>query len=77
MDAARNALASSPGTDRRELSKLDLAVRAVRLSQALELVAAEQVVLARELDDVTWEDVGRAFGISTQSAHSRFRVRDE
>ncbi len=54
---------------------LDAAVLAITLSQALEVVAAEQVALAREHDGVTWEQVGEAFGISMQSAHSRFRPR--
>jgi hypothetical protein len=54
---------------------LDLAVLAIELSQALEWIASEHVALARELDEVTWEDVGEAFGISMQSAHHRFRGR--
>jgi hypothetical protein len=48
-------------------------VVALRLSEALEWVAAEQVALARRTDGVTWEDVGHAFGTSMQSAHARFR----
>jgi hypothetical protein len=51
---------------------LDLAVLAVKVAQALELVAAEQVARARQLDGVTWAQVGHAFGVSTQSAYSRF-----
>ena len=54
---------------------LDLAVLAIRVSQALELVAAEQVERAREVDGVTWEEVGEAFGTSMQSAHARVRRR--
>ena len=54
---------------------LDLAVLAIELSQAMEWIAGEHVALARELDGVTWEDVGEAFGISMQSAHHRFRDR--
>ena len=54
---------------------LDLAVLAIELSQALEWIAGEHVALARELDGVTWEDAGDAFGISMQSAHHRFRDR--
>jgi hypothetical protein len=52
---------------------LDIAVLALELSQALESLAGEHVTLARELDKVTWEDVGSAFEISMQSAHHRFR----
>jgi hypothetical protein len=52
---------------------LDVAVLALELSQAMEWLAGEHVSLSRELDEVTWEDVGGAFGISMQSAHHRFR----
>jgi len=51
---------------------LDLAVLAIKAAQALELVAAEHVQRARDLDGVSWAQVGEAFGVSTQSAHSRF-----
>lgn len=51
---------------------LDLAVLAVKAAQALELVAAEHVARARELDGLSWAQVGDAFGVSTQSAYSRF-----
>lgn len=54
---------------------LDLAVLAIEMSEALELVAAEHVNRARELDGVTWADVGEAFDTTMQSAHSRFRPR--
>ncbi|MEO8698016.1 MAG: hypothetical protein ABI658_31235 [Acidimicrobiales bacterium] len=54
---------------------LDLAVLAVRVSQALELVAAEEIERARQLEGTTWEEVGEAFGVSMQSAYSRFRQR--
>ena len=91
MAAARNSLSDIarelgtprgryPSTDgqRRTSTQpkpLDLAVLAVRVSQALELVAAEQIERARELDDITWEQVGDAFGVSMQSAYTRFRRR--
>ena len=51
---------------------LDVAVLALELSHVMERLAGEHVALARELDNVTWEDVGVAFGISMQSAHHRF-----
>jgi hypothetical protein len=54
---------------------LALAVLAVQLGQALELIAMEQVERARDLDGATWEQVGEAFAVSMQSAHSRFRRR--
>src|SRR5829696_2567818 len=54
---------------------LELAVLALRARDALELIAAEHVNRARELDGVTWDQVGERFGTSMQSAHSRFRPR--
>ena len=69
-----------PASTRREPERtveaarhLDVAVLALKLSQVMERLAGEHVALARELDKVTWEDVGAAFGISMQSAHHRFR----
>ena len=69
-----------PASTRREPKRttaqprhLDVAVLALTLSQAMEWLAGEHVGQARVLDDMTWEDVGAAFGISMQSAHHRFR----
>jgi hypothetical protein len=53
---------------------LDVAVLAIELAQAFELIAGEHVAKARELDRVTWEDVGEAFGTTMQAAHARFRA---
>ena len=52
---------------------LELAALALDARDALELIAAEHVERARELDGLTWEQVGQRFDISMQSAHSRFR----
>ena len=52
---------------------LELAALAIEARDALELIAAEHVERARELDGLTWEQVGERFGTSMQSAHSRFR----
>jgi hypothetical protein len=52
---------------------LDLAVLALELGQAIAWIAGEHVAQARDLDGVTWEDVGEAFGMTSQSAHHRFR----
>jgi hypothetical protein len=49
-----------------------LAVLALEAQEALEVLAAREVALARDQDEMTWEQVGDAFGISTQSAHHRF-----
>ena len=51
---------------------LALAVLALQAQEALEVLAAREVALARDQDELTWEQVGEAFGISTQSAHHRF-----
>ena len=52
---------------------LELAALATEARDALELIATEHVERARELDGLTWEQVGERFGTSMQSAHSRFR----
>ncbi|MGD9693902.1 MAG: hypothetical protein AB7O92_08330 [Acidimicrobiia bacterium] len=62
-----------PGRLKTQPEPLELAVLALRARDALELLAAENVNRARELNGVTWEQVGERFDISMQSAHSRFR----
>lgn len=57
---------------RYEPRALDLAVLAVAAEAALEVLAVEQVAKARLHDEVTWEQIGDAFGTSAQSAHVRF-----
>jgi hypothetical protein len=54
---------------------LELAVLALTARDALDLIAAAHVERARQLDGVTWEQVGERFGTSMQSAHARFRHR--
>lgn len=51
---------------------LALAKLAIEAQEALEVLAAREVALAREHDGLTWEQVGAAFDISAQSAHHRF-----
>jgi len=87
LDAARDALVQigrdmgiptgrypdpATGRLRRRARPLDLAVLAIQTQEALEVLAAGEVRLARERDGLTWEQVGDAFDISTQSAHHRF-----
>ena len=62
----------STGRLRSRPEPLALAVLALQAQEALEVLAAREVALARDQDELTWEQVGRAFGISTQSAHHRF-----
>ncbi len=66
------ASVEAPSRTRTEPRALDLAVLAVQAEAALEIIAAEQVAKAREHDELTWEQVGEAFGTSAQSAHVRF-----
>src|SRR4051812_31395800 len=83
LDAARDLrlpVVRYPAPTRREPDRtvlqarhLDLAVLALELSQAIAWVAGEHVAQAREVDGATGEDVGEAFGITSQSAHHRFR----
>ena len=53
---------------------LDRAVAALELSAAAERYARAEVIAARELDGASWADVGKAFGVSRQTAHERFRT---
>ena len=62
----------STGRVRSRPEPLPLAVLALQAQEALEVLAAREVGLARDQDELTWEQVGEAFGISTQSAHHRF-----
>lgn len=84
MDAAESALATAarrlssstararrPRTD----SRLADAVLAIRLAEALELLAGHEIAESRERYGLTWADVADAFGTSVQSAHTRFRRR--
>jgi hypothetical protein len=62
----------STGRSRTRPEPLALAVLALQAQEALEVLAAREVALAREQDEMTWEQVGDAFEVSTQSAHHRF-----
>ncbi len=66
------ASVDTPSRTRTEPRALDMAVLAVQAEAALEIIAGEQVAKAREHDELTWEQVGEAFGTSAQSAHVRF-----
>lgn len=60
------------GRLRRRVKPLSLAQLAIDTQEALEVLAAQEVAAARDLEGATWGQVGEAFGISTQSAHHRF-----
>ena len=55
-------------------ARLDRAVVALSVAAEAERVARAEVIAARELDGVSWADVGRALGVSRQTAHERFRT---
>lgn len=54
---------------------LDRIVIALRVAAAADRVARAEALAARELDGASWADVGRALGVSRQTAHERFRTR--
>ncbi len=68
----RYPVPDSPKRTRSEPRALDLAVLAVEVEAALELIAVEQVAKAREHHGLTWEQIGQAFETSAQSSHVRF-----
>jgi hypothetical protein len=68
LASTRRALrAAPPGPLRR-------AVLAVRLAEALEVIAAEEVDRARTEHHLRWADVGDTFGVRAQTAQARFRL---
>ena len=74
LTAAARRLASRRTPTRRARTDplLADAVLAVRLAEALELLAADEVARARDDYGLTWTDIGAAFDTSPQSAHTRF-----
>jgi hypothetical protein len=77
LRSAARRLSSSTSQTRRPQTdpRLVDAVLAVRLAEALELLASHEITEARERNGLTWADVGAAFGTSAQSAHTRYRGR--
>ena len=53
---------------------LDRAVVALAVAGEAERLARAEVIAARELDGASWTDVGKALGVSRQTAHERFRT---
>ncbi len=66
---------TNPARKTTQPQPLELAALALDARDALDLLAAEYVERARQIDGLTWEQVGERFDISMQSAHSRFRRR--
>jgi hypothetical protein len=61
--------AKPAGTPR---AHLDIAVTAMKIVEVADRIARAEIMAAREFDGLTWADVGKAFGVSTQTAHERF-----
>ena len=64
-DVGRNDVASK---------HLRLAAAALAIAEAADRLARTEIILARDEDDATWEDIGQALGITRQAAHERFRT---
>jgi hypothetical protein len=69
-DLIRDVVAGEAGLG----THLDRAIAALKLSAAAERYARAEVIAARELDGASWADVGKALGVSRQTAHERFRT---
>ena len=77
LEQAVRGLVDSIGKGRHETSHLDKAVLSLQVAEAAEWLARVEVIAARERDDASWADVGRALGINRQAAHERFRTGPE
>lgn len=53
---------------------LRVAAAALALADAADRLAREEILVARDVDNATWEQVGEALGISKQGAFERFRT---
>lgn len=70
-ESARSRLSMGP---RISSSHLERAIAALAVAEAADRLAREAIMVARDQDGVTWEEVGEALGISRQTAHERFRT---
>ena len=64
------------GDDRADIvsKHLRIAAAALAIAEAADRLARTEIMLARDQDDATWEDIGQALGITRQAAHERFRT---
>ena len=75
LDAAISSLVSASGGEDDEVSRhLQVAAAALALAGAADRLAREEILVARDVDGATWEQVGEALGISRQGAFERFRT---
>lgn len=72
--AVESLVVAGPGDDDAASRHLRVAAAALALADAADRLAREEVLVAREADGATWEQVGEALGISKQGAFERFRT---
>lgn len=50
-----------------------------RMQQGLDALTVEVVEAARQVDGMTWQQIGDALGVSRQAAHERYahRIKDD
>ncbi len=72
--AAKDALMAVLPANADDQPRLVRAVLAQRLAEAATRLSRAEVMAARDRDGATWDDVARAFGITRQAAHERFRT---
>lgn len=74
LEAAVASLVAGRADDDAASRHLRVAAAALALADAADRLAREEVLVAREADGATWEQVGEALGISKQGAFERFRT---
>ena len=57
-----------------QTTHLEVAVAALEIAQVADRIARGEIIAAREFDGATWATVAKALGVSTQTAHERFRT---
>jgi hypothetical protein len=75
LETAVESLVLAPAGDDDAASRhIRVAAAALALADAADRLAREEILVARDVDDATWEQVGEALGISKQGAFERFRT---
>lgn len=75
LDEAISALLASEPAEADAASRhLRVAAAALALADAADRLARAEIMVARDEDGATWEQVGEALGISKQGAFERFRT---
>lgn len=74
LDRALESLLRARDGEEGPSRHLRVAAAALALADAADRLAREEILLARDVDGATWEQVGEALGISKQGAFERFRT---